>query len=189
METWGAIPGYEGRYEVSDLGRVRSLRRRGKTPHGGAYDNERPTPLILRTTPISSGYLSVSLGGKSCLVHRLVLAAFVGPCPDGFEGSHLNGRPVDNRRANLAWETRPANNYHKAEHGTIPAGDRHGSRTRPEARPRGERNAAAKLTVAQVLAIRAARAAGETVRGIAARYEVSPATVHRIGRREKWAHL
>ena len=72
-------------------------------------------------------------------MHRLVLDAFIGPCPPGHEASHLNGDPSDNRLANLTWESRPENNRRKHEHGTAPV---------------GEANPAAKFTAEQVRAIR-----------------------------------
>lgn len=52
------------------------------------------------------------------LVHRLVLEAFVGPCPEGKEGAHINGIPGDNRLSNLKWATHKENETHKIEHGT-----------------------------------------------------------------------
>lgn len=85
----------------------------------------------LRGHPVGRGYLHVTLcvrPGKSQThrVHRLVCAAFHGPCPDGMECSHLNGNPSDNRPENLAWETRSENHARKHEHGKAQVGDRHG---------------------------------------------------------------
>jgi hypothetical protein len=101
IETWKAILGYEGLYEVSDLGRVRSLRRPG---------------LILRPAINPRGYAHVGLSrdtkGTTFNVHRLVSEAFLGPCPAGYETNHINGVKADNRAANLEWATRSANIGH-----------------------------------------------------------------------------
>lgn len=108
-EQWRPVPGYEGRYEVSDYGRVRSLLR-------GA-------PRVLRTDPDRNGYLRVRPADvtgrkRATMVHRLVLNAFVGPCPDGQEGRHLNGNNQDNRLTNLAYATHSVNILDKLAHGT-----------------------------------------------------------------------
>lgn len=104
-EEWRAT-GING-YEVSNHGRVRSLPR--KRTRGG----------ILRPG-ISSGYQMLSLGGRSRLVHRLVLVAFRGPCPEGLECAHLDGNRFNNALANLVWVTKTENEAHKRLHGTNP---------------------------------------------------------------------
>jgi len=104
MENWKAIPGYEGRYEVSDHGRVRSfcLNLQGK---------------FLRPGRMPSGHMSVALGrGNSQCVHKLVLLAFVGEAPARYECLHINGVPNDNCLANLRWGTRSENNIDAVLH-------------------------------------------------------------------------
>ena len=96
-EEWRPVPGYEGRYEVSNLGRVR-------------YSVIR----IVKPIPIKNGYLSVSMRDsegkkKTHLIHRLVLSTFTGPCPEGLEARHLNDKNTDNRLDNLEWGTRLQN--------------------------------------------------------------------------------
>jgi hypothetical protein len=130
-EEWRAVPGYEGRYEVSDLGRVRSLLLHGVS-YGVSYDLVRSVPRVLQPTPTGARYLQVNLAGTMRLVHRLVLEAFVGLCPVGHEGAHLNGNRTDNRRANLAWKTPRENAADRERHGATARGDRHGSHTHPE---------------------------------------------------------
>lgn len=103
-EIWCAIPGLEGRYDVSDQGRVRSLRFRG-----GRVDVPRKTPLILRPALSKFGYWHVGIDRRARQNHLLVLEAFVGPRPIGQEAAHLNGVRTDNRRENLAWKTRSEN--------------------------------------------------------------------------------
>ena len=96
-EVWKDIPGYEGRYQVSDQGRVRSF---VKSSHG----------VILRPGRMSGGHMSVALGrGNSQCVHKLVLLTFIGSAPEKHECRHLNGVPSDNRLENLRWGTRSEN--------------------------------------------------------------------------------
>ena len=99
-ERWLPIPGYEDRYEVSDRGRVRSW-------------VSRPSPRLLSQIRQNTGYVTVALsrGGftEQQLIHRLVLLAFVGPCPDGMETRHLDGLRPNNRLTNLAYDE--ANTY------------------------------------------------------------------------------
>lgn len=118
-ETWRGVVGYEDRYEVSDLGRFRTLGRQvpGRWP-GQAY---------FRAGRLLAGhdngrYLVVSVAGKSRLAHRLVLDAFVGARPD-LECRHLNGNPRDNRLVNLAWGTPTENQFDRFRHGTACEGE------------------------------------------------------------------
>ena len=111
METWKAIPGYEGEYEVSDHGRVRSLDRYVECvgPVKGRYLSKKKG-RVLRPGPSNYGHLSVVLGrNKTRMVHELVLRAFVGAPPEKHECCHNNGNPADNRLENLRWDTRGAN--------------------------------------------------------------------------------
>ncbi|RAV17526.1 hypothetical protein DQP57_00435 [Mycobacterium colombiense] len=110
-EQWRAVIGYEGSYEVSDLGNVRSRRR---VVHC-ADETIRIVPerQLKPITAAPSGYKSVVLakGGRTKMfrVHRLVLEAFVGGRPEGMECRHLNDIPCDNRLENLAWGTSSEN--------------------------------------------------------------------------------
>lgn len=109
-ENWKDIPGFEGRYQVSDLGRVRSLPRRVRLVAHGIETSRLATGKLLRPGPTRSGHLTVAVGrGNSRLVHQLVLEAFVGPRPEGMEVLHLNHQPTDNRLANLRYGTRSEN--------------------------------------------------------------------------------
>lgn len=114
-EQWAPVVGYEGRYEVSDQGRVRSIDR--VTSHG-----RRRRGQLLKQIPHMRGYLLVNLwrdnSARLWLVHRLVLAAFAGPAPEGAEGRHGVGGPADNRLSNLAWGTHSDNMRDQVAHGT-----------------------------------------------------------------------
>lgn len=110
MENWLPVPDYEGLYEVSDQGNVRACAKDAR----GAHGSTRRLPARPRSlTKQRSGHLTVDLyrdnRRRTYLVHRLVLAAFVGPCPEGEEGLHYNDVPDDNRLPNLRWGTRSDN--------------------------------------------------------------------------------
>jgi HNH endonuclease/NUMOD4 motif len=114
-ERWLPIAGYENFYEVSDLGRVRSLRRKtGSGWRGGRVLKGRPHP--------KSGHLQVQLSvanvAKHKYVHVLVARAFIGECPPGQEVRHLDGNPGNNAVENLTYGTRSENNLDAVRHGT-----------------------------------------------------------------------
>lgn len=113
-ERWLPVVGYEGTYEVSDLGRVRSLDRvdaAGQNLKG----------RILKPSPKSSGHLLVTLcngNRRMSPVHRLVMEAFVGPCPEGREVCHYPDHDkTNNRLDNLMYGTRSENKLQSAESG------------------------------------------------------------------------
>ena len=115
-EIWKSVVGYEGLYEVSDQGQVRSLTRngrRGKILRPG-FGSVRKGCEYKRQLVI----LSVSGKHKTKTVHRLVLEAFVGPRPEGMEGCHNDGNTQNNKLENLRWDTRKNNHADSVKHGT-----------------------------------------------------------------------
>lgn len=90
------------------------------TADGQIWSCKRKVPRALTPALMPTGHLRVCLslpGGQQChYVHRLVLQAFVGPCPDGLECRHLNGDPTDNRVENLAWGTPSENRQDMWKH-------------------------------------------------------------------------
>lgn len=106
---WAPIPGFEGRYEASDTGLIRSLDRTIETQRG----SRRIKGRVLKPGRLGhSNHLHVVLDGRiDRTVHSLVLEAFVGPAPDGMEARHRDDDPRNNALANLTWGTRSQNSY------------------------------------------------------------------------------
>ena len=124
-EEWRDVVGYEGYYQVSNIGRVRSLTRTviSRGIHGDFSYVVRGR-LMTPGTGSQHGHLGVHLsrnGEKACkFVHRLVLEAFVGPCPAGMVCRHFPDRnPANNRLENLQWGTPLENEADKLVHGTM----------------------------------------------------------------------
>lgn len=147
---------------------------------GHADLKSRPWTKSTRLSFVKSkgGYHNVNIqhDGRNRLVgvHALVLMAFVGPCHDGMQCRHLDGNPTNNHVSNLAWGTRSENERDKILHGTD---------------NRGEKNCGAKLTVADVLAIRARAANGELQSVIAKDFCVKQPAICRIVLRKTWTHV
>ena len=170
-EEWRAIPGHEGRYEVSNLGRVRSLARVGVRKDGSSL----PVPgRILRYTVRPSGHQVVSLGrSRRTFVHHLVLEAFIGPRPPGAGTRHLDGDPSNNQPSNLKWGTQGENLEDMRKHGNQVRGTKHGH---------------AKLTEDNVNEIKALK--GKLYqREIAKMFGITQTMVGKIHRGKAWKHL
>lgn len=123
-EEWRAVPGYEGRYEVSDLGRVKSLSFLQRWRHGLRRTKER----ILAQQTINSGYRVVHLhidGVRSAkTVHRLVAEVFCPGFDPALDVNHIDGDKQNNRAPNLEWLIRTANHDHAVSLGLNPAAAR-----------------------------------------------------------------
>ncbi len=119
MERWRDVVGYEGVYQVSDLGRVRSVNR---VVRGALRGPKKLKGRVIRLNPDRYGHLKVQLCkegvGTTVHVHRLVLAAWVGPCPEGEEVRHGPAGVADNSVGNLCYGTRSENNLDKRRDGT-----------------------------------------------------------------------
>lgn len=119
QEEWRPVVGYEGLYEVSSFGRVKSLPRLVRKG-----DSHRRVPERIVGSPNlpRSGYPKVGLwlNGKRIerAVHQLVLTAFRGVCPDGQVACHNDGNPANNRLENLRWDTQSNNLRDEVIHGT-----------------------------------------------------------------------
>jgi len=114
VESWREVVGHEGRYDVSDQGRVRSHTR-----------PSRPNYLMAISAHHLTGYLFVKLYSEAgqkpnVFVHQLVAEAFIGPRPAGEQVRHLDGNKLNNASTNLAYGSRSQNELDKLRHGTNP---------------------------------------------------------------------
>lgn len=104
--VWKPITGFEGRYEVSDLGQIRSL----------------PSGRVLRGSKAGRGYPTVSLSLQGIVtrryIHHVVAEAFIGPRPAGMDVCHNNGDISDPSAVNLRYDTRNGNMRDSLEHGS-----------------------------------------------------------------------
>lgn len=116
-ERWRDVPGWEGLYQVSDLGRVKSLARIiSRPPKGDLPLRER----ILRYGTNKRGYRQVALSrnckGTSIFIHKLVAAAFLGEA-NGREVNHISADKSDNTLSNLEYLTHDENIRHASSLG------------------------------------------------------------------------
>lgn len=170
MELWKDIPGYEGRYQASTEGRIRSVDRivYSKNRYTSKSFPRQLKGLVLRPGPMKSGHLSVVLGkgASGSPVHQLIARTFIGPPPEGQEVRHKNGDPTDNRLCNLEYGTRTENILDVYKIG----------------------KAWRKLTVKDVLCIRSLLSEGVTGAAIAEKFHVSQSLISAIkhGRFYSW---
>lgn len=166
-EEWRPIAGYEGLYEVSSLGRVRSLDIRVRTYQGTRARRGR----LLRFKPRPDGYKTVSLSRDSkvtdFLVHRLVASAFISNPLSHPEVNHRDFDKTNNQASNLEWCNAGMNRVHSAKHG------RYGRACTVE------KAAAAKRLLAQ----------GAPISLIAKQLGISPKIVAHIRAGTGWAHV
>lgn len=141
IEYWVPLAGFEGKYEVSSFGRVKSLEREW-------YDNggyvRCVTEKMLTQTIDDKGYYRVKICNKkfqkNISVHRLVCAAFHQNPENKKTVNHMDGVKTNNAASNLEWATYKENSVHAKEHGLLRS-------------PKGEANGQSKLTNEQVLEI------------------------------------
>ncbi|MCH4543165.1 NUMOD4 domain-containing protein [Ochrobactrum sp. A-1] len=168
MEKWLPVVGWEGLYEVSDMGRLRSIPRK--------YCSGR----VLKASAAKNGYLMVSftfpaMKRQYAYVHRVVAEAFIGPCPNGMEVCHCDGTRVNNQVENLRYGTRSSNALDRIEHGTM----------NPQ---KGEAHYHSKLTDDDVRWIRQNKTA-MSQRKMAVLFGVSHNTIGYAIRGEWWRHV
>jgi hypothetical protein len=185
MERWKDIPGFEGHYQASDQGRVRSLPR---VTSRGLRLKQRY--MSLTVTPAGYQFVTFGIDGERFvkMVAQLVMLTFVGPPPKGKEVCHNDGNKQNNVLKNLRYDTRKANMHDRKLHGE---------------QPFGSELPWAKLTEKQVIKIRElyqppiGRDWGRgrsttrkwTLTALAQRYNVSVGTIGLIINRNTWPHV
>lgn len=174
MVEYRPIAGFLG-YRVGNDGTVWSCWRRGSLPV--LTDNWRQRKLKISK---KTGYVMAGLkredGYHWLLVHRIVLEAFVGPCPNGHECRHFpDPNRQNNNLSNLSWGTRQQNAADKVLHGSIVC---------------GERQSLSKLTEEDVREIRSLYHSGRAKQtALANQYGITQANVSEIVRNRTWRHL
>ncbi|HUT09143.1 MAG TPA: HNH endonuclease signature motif containing protein [Thermoguttaceae bacterium] len=164
------VPGFP-EYRVGTDGTVWSRWKKGGR---GLVDRWR----TLSPCTVRNGYHQVKLcrNGRKYTrkVHRLILQTFTVPRPSGHECRHLDGDPTNNALSNLVWGTPKENSADSIRHGT---------------QARGERMGIAKLTAADVVAIRRLSERGMCHRAIAPLFKVTAANISAVVRRFTWKHV
>jgi len=174
-EIWKDIPGYEGYYRVSNMGRVKSLSRLKRC---GCGFYEEPD-ILLKPKKAGSGRLYVSLhkNGKrnNLYVHRLVLITFVGPCPEGMECCHKEDNPLNNRLENLRWDTHKNNII---------------DRINNDKQVKGSRSGRSILTEESVMEIKKILfRGGYKIKDLASKFGVAISTISAIKNGINWKHV
>lgn len=175
MEIWKDIPGYEGYYQVSNIGRVRSLDR---------YDiiGRRIKGKFIAFHTHHKGYIKVRLTKnkikKGKFVHILVATTFIGPIPSGMQCNHKNGKKSDNRPENLEYCTASENMLHS--HRVLGK----------VSNLQGEKHWAAKLTKNDVIKIRELYTTGKyTHKSLGIMFGIKSAGIGKIINRQHWTHI
>ena len=173
-EIWKDIKGYEGDYQVSNLGRVRSLDRVQDIPNrwGGVTHRCKKGVMLKPCFDGKKNYLHITLKNHSRDIHRLVAETFI-PNPNNYtEVNHKNEDKTDNRVNNLEWCTHKYNN----NYGSKPMS------------ARGSNNPQSKVTEDIVLEIKNKCDYMRTT-DIANEYDLSPTHISAIKYGRKWGWL
>ena len=178
MEIWKDIPGYEGLYQASTLGNIRSLDK--IVPKWNKPYKRKVKGKILKKNLINGGYLAISLHKnkeqKSYKISRLIAKTFI-PNPNNKpEVNHINSIRTDDRVSNLEWCTRSENMLHSYKYG---------NNTQV-----GSNNASSKLTDEKVIKMRSMyKTKKYKQKELAKIFNVSKITAHNVLRHKTWTHL
>jgi hypothetical protein len=168
-EIWKPVLGYEGLYDVSNLGRVRSYRKK--------WQGEvcKYPQFIKKPKMTIYGYIHIRLSSKTeskwCSLHRVVLKAFTGPCPKGMQCCHKDNNKSNNSLDNLCWGT-PSSN--QSDYGTQVMGEKHWNH---------------KLFPLDILCIRELKRQGKSTESLEVLYKMSKSNILRISKGDVWKHI
>jgi hypothetical protein len=166
-EIWASVPGYEGMFEVSTMGRFRRLSHSTKMmcKHGFLVDRKSKPALLTTRNDRRAGYLLICLKRNRLYVHRLVAKVFI-PNPESKPFvNHIDNDPTNNEVNNLEWCTQSENLKHAAKQGRLSFSNN-------------------KLTVEQVYEI---RRSNEKVKSLCRKYHVVHSTIYAIKKGRLWA--
>ena len=178
MEIFKDIKGYEGLYQISNFGRVKSLDRLiDRRCRGIRFQKERFSTL----NKVGNGYLQVMLSKNGirnyCLIHRLVGFAFISNSDNKPQINHKNGVKADNFYKNLEWVTQSENQLHAYKSGL------------QKIQKGSERGRCAKLNEKQVKEIKNRINSGELLKILANEFNVNPVTISNIKTNTTWQHV
>lgn len=177
-EIWKDIEGYEGYYQASSFGNIRSIDREVPYIRYGISLKKKMKGKVLSPAIKNSGYFKLALSSynnlKHSCVHRLVAETFI-PNPKKLKCvNHIDGDKLNNNIENLEWISHTDNNIHAFKTGLKKVNENHGR---------------SKLKNEEVYEIKELISLGIPQRQIAFMYEVSPSTIHLIKTGKNWSYL
>lgn len=169
MEIWKDLPGSEGTYQVSNLGRIKSLER--EVRRGQNIIMRLPEKVLSTRKHVGYENITLRIDGKTkvCSVHRLVAKTFL-QNPNNYKAvNHIDGNKLNNNLSNLEWCSYSQNMKHAYKTGLKVAKN------------------GAKLSAAQVAEIRTLCVSSNlTLKQIGERFGVSKAAISKIKNRKSW---
>ena len=170
IEVWKDVVGYEGAYQVSDLGNVRSLDKVVRS----RYKPRLSKGVNMKLQNNGCGYRHVSISSKTRLVHRIVAEAFIPRIVGKNCINHIDGNKQNNNISNLEWVTHKENSIHASKFGLFNV-------------KKGELHHSAKLTNIEADQIRVVFDFYKDKEKISTLYKISITTLNRILRRACYA--